>query len=1024
LFSVFIILIIQFNSIQFNSISSKTPMTAEEFLNIVQISQRFSQGTSREKSMAQQLNFSYELHWYDWNVIATFIAHPDAELALIAEAWRFAPDFVEAQPGWAELARRPDWPAAVAQEQRQLPSFHHSWGKLPAYYVRKLIAEKNIKALCLVLESHMVDKGFFARWGSDLLAFGHQSIDLRIMEQSTIEAAQMRPVLEKFATSKYATVRLGVARHEHVGPDTLRLLCTDRDEKIARAAAAHPAFPHDALDLLAQHEEQRQGERLDRLETLGWKELGDFLANPAFPQEGLEILAAREDAAIRFACAMHPNASAALLDATLAEADDWKRAAAALNPALPPATMAVLAASDSVDIAFALAGNPNLPEALQLKLASHPARMVRLHLADHSSAHAVLALIAAQPGRDDVHTSFEQLLAVAIDPNSPASKIGNLQAATNTKRSNGEALASSLGYAVARHPKIPEKLLGKMGHALPELIAANPGVHLRLLEGLPMPDPEPIPEWKMNGPEVAKYPGYAVNGLLRSNELSMQRMACDHIGCDKALLLPLWLVPDTVLLKKLAQRTDMPRFFYEMLWLVGGDAVRATLDANKAARRLRDGSPAPAAATDAMAAPAAVLKIGARGGIKTSKTARIALARSSTDEAVLMALATDKLSDVRRALTWQAALPWPVVAVLARDTEPAIRSEMARYLARFPLEQSGAIESALLAEGGAAAAALAYHTRNPALQEQLVGLHDRQLSSNEHLAPSIGEHYLHHGAIEMLVRVASCLEGRPAFALKVADFLLRMLDHRHGDRLASLRVLHDAPDAAQQRHHLERVDAYLHEERKRIDGSYYVVQSLIERFVDDTGMQALIARCLGAQADPDMRLWALRLSKHLDDDVLARALQGASAGRAALAGNRALPASAAQVLKNDAEPDVRAALAAWHTGLAAHFAGDPAPAVRAVLARVSSAGAVLRQLLADKKEEVLAGLGENPHADSAMLAALVAANRNSLVRSRVVEHPATSLETLKILLQDRHTQVRARAAERLASRAAPPQEAS
>lgn len=984
-------------------------MTAEEFLNIVQISHRFAEGTSREKTMAQQLNFSYELHWYDWEVIATFIAQPDAELALIAEAWRFAPDFVETQPRWAALSCHPDWAAAAAQEQRALPAANGGWGRLPAYYVRHLIEQKNIKALCLVLESHMVDKGFFARWGSDLLAFANQSIDLRIMEQATIDAASMHALLDTFAASKYASVRLAVARHGHASPQALRLLCTDRDDKVAKAAAAHPAFPDDALELVAQHEQERQGERLDRLDTLGWKELVDFLGNPDFPAEGLDLLAARDDAAIRFACAMHPNASAALLAATLAEPEDWKRAAAALNPALPAATMAQLAAGDSVDVAFALAGNPALPETLQMTLASHPSRMVRLHLADHTSAHAVLAQIAAQPGRDDVHTSFEQLLALAIDPNSPASKIGNLQAATNTKRSNGEALASSLGYAVARHPRVPEKLLGKMRHALPELIAANPGVHLRMLEGLPLPDPEPIPEWKMNGPEVAKYPGYAINGLLRSKDLSLQRMACDHIGCDRSLLLPLLLVPDTVLLKKMAQRSDMPRFFYEMLWLVGGESVRAAVQANKAARRLRGLPPA---------APAPAPAAGAKGGIKGSKKEKVALAKTSTDEAVLLALAADKVSDVRYALAWQEALPWPVVALLARDPDARIRSEMPRLLAAFPIEQTEAIESALLAEGGAVAESLAYFTKNPALQEKMLGLYDRRLSSNDHVTTAIAEHYLYHGAIEMLERAACSLQGQPAFSVKAADFLLQILDQRHGDRLASLAVLHAAPDDAQQRHHLERVGVYLHEERNRIDTSYCLVQAIIERFVDEPGMQALVARCLGPQADPEMRRWAAGLCKQLDGETIARLLQGGSETRAALAANTALPAQAAQVLKDDTDADVRAALAAWHMGLAGHFVNDPAPSVRAALARVTSDGAVQRQLLGDKKEAVLAGLAENPHSDSVILAGVVAANPNYAVRRPAVDHPATTLETLKLLMQDRHGEVRARAAAVIAQRAA------
>ncbi|MBK8185764.1 MAG: hypothetical protein IPK77_00015 [Cellvibrio sp.] len=265
---------------------------------------------------------------------------------------------------------------------------------------------------------------------------------------------------------------------------------------------------------------------------------------------------------------------------------------------------------------------------------------------------------------------------------------------------------------------------------------------MKILEGLPLPDPDSIPDWKFNGPGILKFPGYIANWLLHSSNQTVLRMACAHQGCNKKLLFRLWHSTDTLILKKLAQRPDLPRFFYEILWLHGGDPVKSVLKSNSQAVTrgvsFENISIGPIIKlVEKKSSTGSEQKVVISG----SKKDRILLAKTSHEEPILIALATDKISDVRHELLYRKQLPWSVISVLAIDPDIKIRSGVARYFSDFPLEITLPIEEKLFAEGGEIAIEIARKTRSEQIQNIAVKEHPEKLIYNNFLHPTTLEHY-------------------------------------------------------------------------------------------------------------------------------------------------------------------------------------------------------------------------------------------------------------------------------------------
>jgi len=994
-------------------------MTPEQFSERVEKSYQYSVKYNAELTMEKELERIYQIEWYDWNIVGCYIAHPLANLERIAEIWRLAPAFVESHPLWPKLSSNADWPKFVQQPERDLLSLNSNrWGRLPAFYVGQLFAQQDAKSIIRILDSEYVDKNFYERWSSQLLAFDNHSINLRLIKLKGILPLVKKELLTHFSKSKSANVRLAVARHNLTKKDVLVELCSDSDEKVAKAAVENPRFPQEAMGLVARQEEQKQSSKLDNLAGLAWKDMGDFLLHPDFPAEGLEILFEQEDAAVRFACAMHPNASEILRTKVLEQEEVWMKAAVALNPNAPEPVLRELALIDDFDIAFALVSNPNLPEDLQLAFANHPNRIIRLHLADRTNSLAVLAAVAVHPSPEGIHTGIEQLLALAINPKTSAAKLGALQTPTHISRSNGEALSTSISNVIAAHANFPDKLIGRYRYYNWPQLEKNKIIQLRVLEGLALPEPEPVPDWKFNGPAILKFPGYVANHLLLSNDITILRMACAHIGCDKKLLFPLWHSQDTLILKKLAQREDLPRFFYEILWLHGGEPVRAVLKSNKEALSrgvsFSNKKDAPRTKVTVKKSPTGEDSKVVVSGVKKD---RMELAKTVKEEAVLRALATDKLKEVRAQLLYQDALPWSVIEILAKDSEVDIRRKLPDFFLEFPLEQTVVIEKHLFQEGGEVAKNVARRTRSEDIQREAVKDYADRMVYNDFLAPIVLDYYLHNGTIEQLLRIAENVENQPDFSLKVADLLFHIVEHHHNDPIAGICVLY--PDSSQEeknRYQLRLVQ-FLAEKGKRINDIESNAQSIVDNFLDHANAQKIVSRILSNPSSSlNNRLWAISVCSVMTDATITALAKGSLDEKKALAKNPYISSVIINLLIVDSESKVRRNIAQYHASNAAQLVADENEDVRSALAEFTLDIATQRQILNNSSERVLTALADNIHCHSDVLTELIQKNKSYDLRRNAVNNPNITNEMLIFLLKDRNSYIRDSAKKKLESR--------
>jgi hypothetical protein len=936
----------------------------------------------------------YQGYWSDARCVADYIAHPLARLALIAEVHHYAPAFVEQQPRWAALSADPHWQQALAAPLRELPVAVYS---VPAFYMEHLLKAGNGKFIAECMDRD----GFSVKdYLEQLVALQNVSVDVRLASYK-LNSERLR----YFAGSRHAAVRLSVVRNPSTRADVLRLLCKDKDAKVAREAVNHPKFPADALEAYAEHEDEILGHKLDRLDQLGWKDLGEFFRSPETPPALLAELAKRPEPAILFACALHANAPDSVRQSALAHPEGWIRSAVALHPLTPEPVLRQLASDADFDVQFALAGNARLPEDLQLRLAAHPERMIRLQVADHARSHAVLAVVAAQATPANVHTPLESLLALALDPKTPDTKLKSLRSPTTRSRSNQEAQASFISDVIALHANFPESLLAEYRYYLPTIDTDNKAIKLFLLEGKKLPDPAPWPDWKLTEGEIHSLPGHVANYLLRHGDGAAQRTAAGHAWCNKTLLYPVLFSADLLTLKKLAQREDVPRAFQEVLWVAGNDAVRKSLQANPASK-LR-GASFTAAAKRTTPARAA-LQTGKDGklSIKGSKQERKVLAAVSTDAALLLALAGDNMAEVRMALLANPVLPWPALAQLAGDADAHIREQSVLQLPRFPAEQTLALERQLLADGEPVLWNLARLSRHEEILLALAGSHAGDVAKNEHCTMTVAQTLFQHGPLAALLDLTHTIRDS-AFRIKVAQLIFA----------AHCRD----PQAAQILSRLTGGAA----EQARLDHFY---QTSADDFMTRYGLEYLMGELAGEpeiqhlaqpwlhERDVHRRAWAAQYLVLTPAQMAAFAQNGDEDIRAALAANRHLDGDTITRLQHDRSVTVRSSLAVARPELASHFAGDASEQVRRDLAEANRDAGILQQLSGDRKAPVVAAVAANAHCPDSVLATL-AGHGSSDVRANVASHQRSPDALVRALLADRHAGVRSAAKSALDERA-------
>ncbi|MBK8185766.1 MAG: hypothetical protein IPK77_00025 [Cellvibrio sp.] len=180
-----------FDSIYLNTDNhiQKSIMTTDDFNKMIVYNHSRKLQSDPNFTLQDQLESIYQSRWYDWNIIAHYVAHPDARAELIAEIWHYAPEFLELQPRWPEFK---PLISDIPPTQRDFISINnHQWNKLPAFYVLHLFLKKDVKSISKILTSKGLDIGFYMRWLQQLEAINSHSITLKLISNNQM------PLLEK-----------------------------------------------------------------------------------------------------------------------------------------------------------------------------------------------------------------------------------------------------------------------------------------------------------------------------------------------------------------------------------------------------------------------------------------------------------------------------------------------------------------------------------------------------------------------------------------------------------------------------------------------------------------------------------------------------------------------------------------------------------------------------------------------------------------------------------------------------------
>lgn len=382
-------------------------------------------------------------------------------------------------------------------------------------------------------------------------------------------------VFELLAKDSARTVRLALAKNPVIPGDIVTLLCSDSDSEIKKIALDHPNCPEDVA-----FEQKRMSLSEPKQAFVVGEDLWQNaeLAFDCDDPELLDQLSKCDSPCIRFIVGINPATPVHILERLAVDHEQWVRAGPAYNPNTSSEILESLLSSKNTDVQVGLASNPSLSLEQQGVLASVCSDSVGLVLANNTSYMDIWRALASKKDVKQIKKSksWRDILALLLHD----SEKGKITGMVTLSDKNRHLFAARIA---ARSSACPEKASPYYAYYLSEDYNKNPNVSLALLEGRTSIKGYAFQDWKVDKwLQECTAPGLVCNYFARGLDTDKRRI--QSISNPTTLLKYLFKVvvdKDTLARKRLAQRSDINRFVFEMLARDLKSSVREAIASHK-----------------------------------------------------------------------------------------------------------------------------------------------------------------------------------------------------------------------------------------------------------------------------------------------------------------------------------------------------------------------------------------------------------------------------------------------------------
>ncbi len=362
------------------------------------------------------------------------------------------------------------------------------------------------------------------------------------------------------AGDKAKTIRLAVANNPSATPEALALLCEDKLQEIIKAAMANPACPEQALNQTKLKQSQLPTLGEQGIDKLTVEDIRQLLFDSKTASTTLDSLINHQEAWIRYACGIHPNASVTSLEKLATDDEPWVRESFAFNHNTPHSILEKLEQSNEISTKIALASNPATPESVQLKLAAFGNNKLLLALLNQTEFESVWhKVLETCKTKKDRKLKWQEYLTKSLSSKTKAGPLRTLSRGTNSRHLFVQRI-------IARHPNCPPSLKGLFAQYLHSDLMRNPSIALQLLENPQAIAPETCAEWIIKEwGNNANMPGHVSRFFLQGDDPKLARIAIDSWTSLLRDQQRWVLTSDIHVRKRIANKCEQNRFMYEAL---------------------------------------------------------------------------------------------------------------------------------------------------------------------------------------------------------------------------------------------------------------------------------------------------------------------------------------------------------------------------------------------------------------------------------------------------------------------------